>query len=121
MLWRNRSVVYDLGRIDVHGDELMKRDYKSMFEEKLRKETGFTDLQIDWDSYHRTAPVYFRSGDPSVCSSFANISCKSKDLRELLLYGSLKNLCNKNVHFAMWIDSITLKVHPNPTTKLNPV
>lgn len=98
-----------------------RKNYKSMFEEKLRRESGITDLQIDWDSYHRTAPVYFRSGDPSVCSSFASIGSKSKGLRELLLYGSLKNLCNKNVHFAMWIDGITLKVHPNTTTKLNPV
>lgn len=99
----------------------MKRDYKAMFEEKLIKETGFTDLWIDWDSYHRTAPVYFRNGDPSVCSSFAYISCKSKGLRELLLYGSLKNLCNKKVHFAMWIDGITLKVYPSATTELNPL
>ena len=99
----------------------MKRDYKSIFEEKLRKESGIMDLQIDWDSYHRTAPVYFRSGDPSVCSSFASINCKSKGLRELLLYGSLMNLCHKNIHFAMWIDGITLKVYPSATTKLNPV
>ena len=99
----------------------MKRDYKQLFEEKLRKESGISDLKIDWDSYHRTAPVYFRSGDPSVCSSFAMIMSESKSLRELLIYGSLKDLCNKKVHFAMWIDGITLKVHPSATTKLNPV
>jgi len=98
-----------------------RKNYKHLFEEKLRQESGFEDLEIDWSTYHRTAPVYFRSGDPSVCSSFATISCPSKGLRELLLYGSLRKLCHKNVHFAMWIDGITLKVHPNPTTKLNPV
>lgn len=96
-------------------------DYRAKFEEKLKMESGISDIEIDWDTYHRTAPVYFRSGDPSVCSSFATISCLSKGLRELLIYGSLRKLCHKNVHFAMWIDSITLKVLPSETTKLNPV
>ena len=98
-----------------------RKDYKHLFEEKLRQESGFSDLEIDWSTYHRTAPVYFRSRDPSVCSSFATISCPSKGLRELLIYGPLKKLCHKNVHFAMWTDSITLKVQYSPTTKLNPV
>lgn len=99
----------------------MKRDYKKLFEEKLRQESGFEDLEIDWSTYHRTAPVYFRSSDPSVCSSFAMISCPSNHLRELLIYGSLRNLCHKNIRFAMWTDSITLKVQPSETTKMNPV
>ena len=97
------------------------RDYKKLFEEKLRQESGFSDLTIDWSTYHHTAPVYFKSGDPSVCSSFASISCPSKGLREILIYGSLKKLCNKKVHFAMWTDSITLKVQYSATTKMNPV
>lgn len=97
------------------------KNYKALFEEKLRKESGFADLEIDWSTYHRTAPVYFRSGDPSVCSSFASISCPSQGLRELLIYGSLRKLCHKNVHFAMWTDSITLKVLPSVTTQVNPV
>lgn len=96
------------------------RDYKSLFEEKLRRESGFEDLEIDWSTYHKTAPVYFRSGDPSVCSSFATISCPSKRLREIFIYGLLRNLCHKNVHFAMWTDSITLKVQPSATTEMNP-
>ena len=96
-------------------------DYRTKFEEKLKKESGFEDLEIDWDTYHHTAPVYFRSGDPSVCSSFATISCPSKGLRELLIYGSLRKLCHKNVHFAMWTDCITLKVYASETTKMNPV
>lgn len=98
-----------------------KTDYKTLFEEKLRRESGFEDLEIDWSTYRRTAPVYFRSGDPSVCSSFAMISCPSKGLRELLIYGSLRKLCHKNIHFAMWTDGITLKVQYSETTKLNPV
>lgn len=98
-----------------------RRDYKKLFEEKLILESGFEDLEIDWSTYHKTAPVYFRSGDPSVCSSFATISCLSKGLREILIYGSLRKLCHKNVHFAMWTDSITLKVQPSATTEMNPV
>lgn len=98
-----------------------RRDYKPLFEEKLRRESGFADLEIDWSTYHKTAPVYFRSADPSVCSSFATISCPSNDLRELLIYGSLRKLCHKNVHFAIWTDSITLKVKPSATTEMNPV
>lgn len=98
-----------------------KIDYKKLFEEKLRRESGFEDLEIDWSTYHKTAPVYFRSGDPSVCSSFDMISCPSKGLRELLIYGSLRKLCHKNIHFAMWTDGITLKVQYSETTKLNPV
>lgn len=97
------------------------KDYRAKFEEKLKRESGISDLEIDWDTYHKTAPVYLRSGDPSVCSSFATISCPSQGLREILIYGSLRKLCHKNVHFAMWIDSITLKVQPSETTKLNPV
>ena len=98
-----------------------KTDYKKLFEEKLRRESGFEDLEIDWSTYHKTAPVYFRSGDPSVCSSFAMINCPSKGLRELLIYGSLRKLCHKKIHFAMWTDGITLKVQYSETTKLNPV
>lgn len=100
---------------------MAKRDYKLLFEEKLRQESGFSDLTIDWSTYHHTAPVYFKSGDPSVCSSFATIDCQSQGLRELLIYSSLKKLCHKKIHFAMWTDGITLKVHPSATTKLNPV
>lgn len=96
-------------------------DYRAKFEEKLKMESGISDIEIDWDTYHRTAPVYFRSGDPSVCSSFASIWSPSKRVRELLIYGSLRKLCHKNIHFSMWIDSITLKVLPSETTKLNPV
>ena len=97
------------------------RDYKAIFEEKLRQESGFADLEIDWSTYHRTAPVYFRSGDPSVCSSFASISCPSQGLRELLIYGPLRKLCHKKVHFAIFTDYITLKVQPSVTTEVNPV
>ena len=97
------------------------KDYKAIFEEKLRQESGFADLEIDWSTYHRTAPVYFRSGDPSVCSSFASISCPSQGLRELLIYGPLRKLCHKKVHFAIFTDYITLKVQPSVTTEVNPV
>lgn len=99
----------------------MKRDYKQLFEEKLRRESGFEDLEIDWSTYDKTPPVYFRSGDTSVCTSFATISCPSNGLRELLIYGSLRKLCHRNVHFTMRTDSITLKVLPSATTELNPV
>ena len=101
--------------------ERNRKDYKHLFEEKLRRESGFSDLEIDWSTYDRTAPVYFRSGDPSVCSSFATISCPNKGLSKLLIYGSLRKLCHKNVHFAMFTDYITLKVQPSATTEVNPV
>lgn len=95
-------------------------DYQAKFQEKLRTETGVVDLTINWETYHRTPPVYFKNGDPSVCSSFADLhSEKLGGEFELLIYGALRGLCHKKVHFLVYRHNQTIKVQPYPKPEIN--
>lgn len=96
------------------------RDYRDKFLKKLRVETGIEDLTIDWESYHRTPPVYFKNEDPSVCSSFADLhSDKLGGKFDLLIYGALRGLCHKKVHFLVYRHNQTIKVQPYPKPEIN--
>lgn len=95
-------------------------DYQAKFQEKLRTETGVGDLIIKWDTYHRTPPVYFKTGDPSVCSSFADLhSEKLGGKFNLLIYGALRGMCHKKVHFSVYRDCNTIKVSPFHKTDIH--